>query len=69
MGKHKQRRKSMTINIGGGELKELKPRILVLGIGGAGGNAVNAMIDAGMELSDEDESDDVVPSQDTRRMI
>ena len=27
----------MTINIGGGELKELKPRILVMGIGGAGG--------------------------------
>ena len=26
----------MTINIGGGELKELKPRILVLGVGGAG---------------------------------
>mgnify|MGYP003310374641 CR=1 FL=1 len=25
----------MTINIGGGELKELKPRILVMGIGGA----------------------------------
>ena len=39
----------MSINIGGGELKELKPRILVLGVGGAGGNAVNAMIDAGMQ--------------------
>ena len=39
----------MSINIGGGELKELKPRILVLGVGGAGGNAINAMIDAGME--------------------
>tara|TARA_B100000579_G_scaffold186131_1_gene151705 strand:+ start:842 stop:2323 length:1482 start_codon:yes stop_codon:yes gene_type:complete len=39
----------MTINIGGGELKELKPRILVLGVGGAGGNAINAMIDAGLE--------------------
>jgi len=38
----------MTINIGGGELKELKPRILVLGVGGAGGNAINAMIEAGM---------------------
>ena len=38
----------MTINIGGGELKELKPRILVMGVGGAGGNAVNAMIDDGM---------------------
>ena len=29
----------MSINVGGGELKELKPRILVLGVGGAGGNA------------------------------
>ena len=39
----------MTIRIGGGELKELKPRILVLGVGGAGGNAINAMIEAGMQ--------------------
>jgi len=39
----------MTINIKGPELKELKPRILVLGVGGAGGNALNGMIDAGME--------------------
>ena len=39
----------MSMNIGGGELKELKPRILVLGVGGAGGNAINAMIDSGME--------------------
>jgi len=39
----------MTINIGGGELKELKPRILVMGIGGAGGNAINAMITDGMQ--------------------
>ena len=39
----------MSMNIGGGELKELKPRILVLGVGGAGGNAINAMIEAGME--------------------
>ena len=38
----------MTINIGGGEIRELKPRILVMGIGGAGGNAINAMIDDGM---------------------
>ena len=30
-------------------IKELKPRILVLGVGGAGGNAINAMIDSGME--------------------
>ncbi len=39
----------MSINIGGGELKELKPRILVMGIGGAGGNAINSMIESGME--------------------
>ena len=39
----------MSINIGGGELKELKPRILVLGVGGAGGNAINAMIESGLE--------------------
>ena len=39
----------MTINIKGPELKELKPRILVLGVGGAGGNALNGMIAAGME--------------------
>ena len=36
----------MSINIGGGELRELKPRILVLGVGGAGGNAINAMIES-----------------------
>ena len=37
------------MNIGGGELKELTPRILVLGVGGAGGNAINAMIESGMQ--------------------
>ncbi len=49
MGKKTERGGSMSINIGGGELKELKPRILVLGVGGAGGNAINSMIEAGME--------------------
>ena len=39
----------MTIDIKGPELRELKPRILVLGVGGAGGNALNGMIEAGME--------------------
>ena len=38
----------MTININGPELRELKPRILVLGVGGAGGNAINGMMEAGM---------------------
>ena len=37
------------MNIGGGELKELKPRILVMGIGGAGGNAINSRIESGMQ--------------------
>ena len=49
MGNKTEGRTVMSINIGGGELKELKPRILVLGVGGAGGNAINAMIDSGME--------------------
>ena len=39
----------MTINIKGPELKELKPRILVLGVGGAGGNAINGMIESGLQ--------------------
>ena len=38
----------MTININVPELRELKPRILVLGVGGAGGNAINGMIDEGL---------------------
>ena len=53
----------MTINIGGGELKELKPRILVMGIGGAGGNAINAMITDGMQgvefLADNTDAQDI----------
>ena len=34
----------MTINFKAPEIRELKPRILVLGVGGAGGNAINEMI-------------------------
>ena len=49
MGNKTEGRIVMSINIGGGELKQLKPRILVLGVGGAGGNAINAMIDSGMQ--------------------
>ncbi len=49
MGNKTEGRVTMSINIGGGELRELKPRILVLGVGGAGGNAINAMIESGME--------------------
>jgi len=39
----------MTINFKAPEIRELKPRILVLGVGGAGGNAINEMIEAGMQ--------------------
>ncbi|MDA9698781.1 cell division protein FtsZ [Candidatus Pelagibacter sp.] len=39
----------MTINFKAPEIKELKPRLLVMGVGGAGGNAINEMIDNGME--------------------
>ena len=39
----------MTINFKVPEIKELKPRILVLGVGGAGGNAINEMIDSGVD--------------------
>ena len=38
----------MTINLRAPELRELKPRIMVCGVGGAGGNAVNNMIVSGL---------------------
>ncbi len=39
----------MTINLTPPDVRELKPRITVFGVGGAGGNAVNNMITAGLE--------------------
>ncbi|MBL6953425.1 MAG: cell division protein FtsZ [Alphaproteobacteria bacterium] len=39
----------MTINLNAPQLTELKPRIVVIGVGGAGGNAVNNMISSGLE--------------------
>ncbi len=39
----------MAINLKVPPTKELRPRITVLGVGGAGGNAVNNMIEAGLE--------------------
>ena len=39
----------MTINFKQPEIRELKPRILVLGVGGAGGNAINGMIESGLQ--------------------
>jgi len=44
-----KRRGKMTINFKSPDIRELKPRILVLGVGGAGGNAINGMIDAGLQ--------------------
>ena len=38
----------MTINLKVPDIRELKPRITVFGVGGAGGNAVNNMIAAGL---------------------
>ena len=40
----------MTINFKAPDIKEPKPRILVLGVGGAGGNAINGMIDNGLKV-------------------
>src|ERR1700753_475671 len=39
----------MAINLKIPEAKELRPRITVLGVGGAGGNSVNNMIEAGLD--------------------
>jgi cell division protein FtsZ len=39
----------MTISLSAPKATELKPRIVVFGVGGAGGNAVNNMIEAGLE--------------------
>jgi len=39
----------MTINFKAPEIKELQPRLLVVGVGGAGGNAINEMIDSGLQ--------------------
>ena len=39
----------MTINLSMPDINELKPRITVIGVGGAGGNAVNNMIKANLE--------------------
>jgi len=39
----------MTINFKAPEIRELKPRILVIGVGGAGGNAINKMIESNLQ--------------------
>ena len=39
----------MTLNLSMPGQEDLKPRITVFGVGGAGGNAVNNMIEAGLQ--------------------
>ena len=39
----------MTINFKAPEIRELQPRLLVIGAGGAGGNAINEMIDSNLQ--------------------
>jgi len=39
----------MPLNFAAPQMTELKPRIVVIGVGGAGGNAVNNMIKAGLD--------------------
>ncbi len=46
------REELMTINLKMPDIQELKPRITVFGVGGAGGNAVNNMISAGLQGCD-----------------
>ena len=43
-----QQRQDMPIHFEAPQLKELKPRIVVCGVGGAGGNAVNNMVVSGL---------------------
>jgi cell division protein FtsZ len=45
----RHREANMTINLQIPDIHELKPRITVFGVGGAGGNAVNNMITAGLQ--------------------
>src|SRR5262249_3869605 len=44
-----EKRQAVNINTKKLDISELKPRITVFGVGGAGGNAVNNMINAGLQ--------------------
>jgi cell division protein FtsZ len=46
---NQHRAPDMTINLTVPNLSDLKPRITVFGVGGAGGNAVNNMIESGLQ--------------------
>ncbi len=62
----------MTINFKPPEIKELKPRILVLGVGGAGGNAINGMIKSGLQgvefIAVNTDAQDLKHSQATQKI-
>jgi len=62
----------MTINFKAPEIKELKPRILVLGVGGAGGNAINGMIESGLQgvefIAVNTDAQDLKHSQATQKI-
>ena len=62
----------MTINLNAPVMTELKPRIVVVGVGGAGGNAVNNMILAGLEgvefIGANTDSQALMQSQADRRI-
>ena len=62
----------MTINFKPPEIRELKPRILVLGLGGAGGNAINGMIESGLQgvefIAVNTDAQDLKHSQATQKI-
>jgi len=62
----------MSINLKLPDIKELKPKITVFGVGGAGGNAVNNMIRSGLEgvefVVANTDSQALTSSQATRRI-
>ena len=62
----------MTINLSMPEVTELKPQITVIGVGGAGGNAVNNMINARLEgvefVATNTDAQALVLSQAERRL-
>ncbi|MCW5718416.1 MAG: cell division protein FtsZ, partial [Bauldia sp.] len=62
----------MSINLKLPDIKELKPKITVFGVGGAGGNAVNNMIRSGLEgvefVVANTDSQALMSSQATRRI-
>src|SRR3712207_9058429 len=49
LGRTVEERQAMTINISLPMTHEMKPKITVVGVGGAGGNAVNNMITSHLE--------------------